>query len=194
MNAPHDPRILPGGLPVPQQDGACDHLKGLTVPRARLPGTDGRLHDLHAESHGRWIVLFCYPRTGRPGEEPPGGAAAWNGTPGARGCTPQCLAYSTLTAQFGAAGATVYGLSTQSTADQQEAAARLGLEYDLLSDDRGKLAKSLGLPLFSHAGLTLLRRHTLVLKDGTVEHVRYPVFPPDGDAEAVLAWLRDQED
>ncbi|QPP05838.1 peroxiredoxin [Streptomyces bathyalis] len=190
MSVPHDPAVLPGGLPVPTDDGACDHLPGRRVPALQLPSTGGVLRDPHAESRGRWTVLFCYPRTGRPGEAPPGGEAAWNATPGARGCTPQCVSYAGLREAFGALGAVVYGVSTQSTDEQLEAARRLELPYELLSDGRLELTEALGLPTFTAAGLTLLRRHTLVLKDGFVNSVRYPVFPSDGDAEAVLSWLR----
>lgn len=192
MKTPHDPTVLPAGLPVPQDDGGCDHLPGRAVPGVPLPGTRGAAHDVAAESLDRWVVLFCYPRTGRPGEEPPGGEAEWNATPGARGCTPQCLTYARTFAEFEALDATVYGVSTQSTEEQREAAERLGLPYELLSDSALRLAGALRLPVFTVAGKTLLRRQTLLLKDGVVREVRYPVFPSDQDAPGVIAWLRGQ--
>jgi peroxiredoxin len=192
MTKPHNPVDLPDNLPVPQDDGGCDHVPGTELPALPLPGTGGGLHDLRTESRGRWVVLFCYPRTGRPGEEPPGGEQAWNATPGARGCTPQCLSYGRLFAEFETLGARVYGVSTQTTGEQTEAVERLGLPYELLSDSGMTLAGALRLPVFTVAGKTLLRRQTLLVRDGVVRHVRYPVFPSNEDAPAVAAWLRAQ--
>lgn len=184
------PSALPSDLPVPRDDGRCEHLPGLPVPDIELAGTGGGVHDLRAESQGRWVVLFCYPRTGQPGQEPPGGRQAWYSTPGAAGCTVQCQTYGGACAELVALGATVYGVSTQTTPEQQQAAQRLGLPYELLSDSDLRLATALRLPTFTAAGLTLLCRQTLLLSDGVIHHVRYPVFPPDHDAPAVAAWLR----
>jgi peroxiredoxin len=192
MTSSHNPVDLPDGLPVPHDDGACDHLPGAGFPALALPGTGGGAHDLRAESQGRWVVLFCYPRTGRPGEEPLGGAEAWNATPGARGCTPQCLSYGRVFAELESLGARLYGVSTQTTQEQTEAVERLGLPYELLSDSGSALAEALRLPVFTAAGKTLLRRQTLLVRDGVVRSVRYPVFPPNEDAPAVLDWLRTQ--
>ena len=133
--------------------------------------------------------MFAYPRTGRPDEDPPGGLAAWDAIPGARGCTPQACAYRDRHGALVAAGARVFGLSTQDTAYQQEMAERLHLPFPVLSDEPLELADALRLPTFETAGLTLFKRHTLVIRDGTIEHVLYPVFPSDRDAEQVLAWL-----
>ncbi|WP_433498148.1 redoxin family protein [Sphaerimonospora sp. CA-214678] len=186
----HDPRTLPPDLPEPPDDGACAHLTGLQVPAIPLTGTGGRPHDLAARSREGWVVVFAYPRTGRPGQEPLGGATEWNALPGARGCTPQCLAYSAGLEEFTELGVMVYGLSTQDTEYQREAVRRLGLGYELLSDADLALTRALRLPTFEVAGHTLLRRHTLLLRDGLIRHVRYPVFPPDQDAVRTLTWLR----
>lgn len=161
------------------------------MPPVALPGTDGRDHDLAAESAHRPVVLFGYPRTGIPGVEPPGGEQAWNAIPGARGCTPQCLAYAGATAELTRLDVTVYGLSRQDPAYQRAAVDRLGLPYPLLSDAGGQWTAHLRLPTFEVAGESLLRRHTLVLHHGVIRYVRYPVFPPDEDAAAVLTWLRE---
>jgi peroxiredoxin len=184
-----DLMTLPADLPVPVDDGACDHLPGAAMPPIGLAATDGSVVRLDAPSDGRTVV-FAYPRTGEPDRDPPGGLAAWDAIPGARGCTPQACAYRDHHAELRAAGATVFGLSTQDSAYQREMAERLELPFPVLSDERLELAGALRLPTFEHAGLTLFKRHTLVIHDGRIEHVFYPVFPSDRDAAQVLDWLR----
>lgn len=134
------------------------------------------------------LVLFAYPRTGRPGVDPL--VPEWDLIPGARGCTPESCAFRDLAEDLRAAGAEVMGVSTQDTAYQQEAVQRLHLPYPLLSDAALELTRALRLPTFEAAGQTLLRRFTLVISNGVIEHVFYPVFPPDRHPEEVLAWLR----
>jgi peroxiredoxin len=183
----HDPTVVPSGLPVPVDDGAAAHLPGLPVPTVALTATGGGTVDVAERSQGRPVVVFAYPRTGRPGEDPPPG---WDEIPGARGCTPEACSFRDLSEEFARLGAEVYGLSTQDPADQQEAASRLKLPYALLSDAALEFAAALRLPTFTVEGLTLLRRLTLVIRDGRIEHVLYPVFPPDRAAEDVLGVLR----
>lgn len=182
---------LPPDLPVPEDDGACDHLVGLSMPPIALLATDGTRVRLDQPDPGGAprTVVFAYPRTGRPDEDPPGGLAAWNAIPGARGCTPQACAYRDHHAALVAAGARVFGLSTQDGGYQRELVDRLHLPYPVLSDESLELANALRLPTFETTGLTLFKRHTLVVRDGRIEHVLYPVFPSDRDAEQVLAWL-----
>jgi peroxiredoxin len=175
---------LPADLPAPEDDGACAHLPGLRLPSIPLPATDGRSVDL-AALPGR-AVVYCYPRTGRPDQPPPDG---WDAIPGARGCTPESCGFRDHYGELRARDAAVFGLSTQDTAYQQEAAGRLLLPFPLLSDAELRLAHALRLPTFKVEGMTLIRRLTLVLRDGAVEYVFYPVFPPDSHAEEVLAWL-----
>ena len=179
---------LPQDLPVPSDDGACDHLRGAKLPSIELKATSGAKVDLSREGRP-WLVVYCYPRTGRPDHEPPGGAAAWNAIPGARGCTPQSCAYRDHYAELAALGATVYGLSTQDTEYQTEAVERLHLPFPLLSDVRLEFARALRLPTFSFAGLELIQRLTLIARAGRIEEVLYPVFPSDADAERVMQWL-----
>jgi peroxiredoxin len=182
-----DPTQLPGDLPVPEDDGAADHLRGTPLPPVALPATDGehvRLDELPGRS-----VVFAYPRTVKPGDEPPGGEAGWNAIPGARGCTPEACSFRDEAARFGALGARVFGLSTQATVDQREAVERLGLTYPLLSDEALELTRALRLPTFEVEGLTLLRRLTLIVVEGRIEDLVYPVFPPDRGAELALARL-----
>lgn len=173
------------GRRVPLDDGACDHLPGVRLPPVRLPSTAGRLVTL-AALPGR-VVVYCYPRTARPDETLP---PEWDTIPGARGCTAESCAFRDHAAELQALGVQVYGLSTQSTAEQREAAQRLGLPFALLSDASLTLARVLRLPTFVVGDWTLIKRLTLILRDGVIEHVFYPVFPPERHADEVLAWLR----
>ena len=166
-------------------DGACAHLTGMAIPSVPLPTTAGHTVDL-AAIPGR-VVVYCYPRTSRPGEPSPTG---WDEIPGARGCTPQSCAFRDHHAELQSLGATVFGLSTQTTAYQQEAVERLHLPFELLSDADLKLATALRLPTFEVDGMTLIRRLTLVISGGRIEHVFYPVPEPAQNAEDVIAWLR----
>jgi len=136
-----------------------------------------------------WLVVYCYPRTGRPDQEPIGGAAAWNAIPGARGCTPQSCAYRDHHAELAAVGARVYGLSAQDTDYQREAVDRLHLPFPLLSDLHLEFARALRLPTFAARSAQLIKRLTIVARAGRIEEVFYPVFPPDADAQRVIAWL-----
>lgn len=173
-------------LPAPEDDGAARHLHGMRLPQIHLPATDGSAVDLSSLS-GQTVV-YAYPRTGRPGEPNPDG---WEAIPGARGCTPQTCAFRDQFAELQALGAAqVFGLSTQETDYQREAAERLHLPFAILSDASLSLTTALRLPVFETHGMTLLKRLTLILRDGVVEHVFYPVFPPDRNAEQVAAWLR----
>jgi peroxiredoxin len=177
---------LPADLPVPVDDGACDHLVGMSVPATALPSTAGRSVVL-AETGRPRTVVYAYPRTGVPGEPSPEG---WDMIPGARGCTPQSCAFRDHHRELLDLGAEVFGLSSQTTAFQQEMAARLHLPFEVLSDADLSFARALRLPTFEVAGMTLIRRLTLVLLAGRIEHVLYPVFPPDQSAEQTIAWLR----
>jgi peroxiredoxin len=182
----HNPANLPADIPVPQDDGAADHLKGMRLPDLALPATDGTAVNL-ATLPGR-TVIYIYPRTGVPGVDPPEG---WDLMPGARGCTPQSCSFRDHFGELKALGvARVFGLSTQDTAYQQEAVSRLHLPFAILSDEKLGLAKALRLPTFSAAGMTLLKRMALVIDDGAITKTFYPVFPPDQSAAQVIAWLQ----
>jgi peroxiredoxin len=172
-------------LPTPADDGEARHLTGMRIASVPLPATDGTTVDL-AALPGR-VVVYAYPRTGRPGVENPDG---WDMIPGARGCTPQTCAFRDHFAELKAMGvAHLFGLSTQDSAYQREAAERLHLPFPLLSDERLALTGAMRLPIFETGGMTLMKRFTLIIDDGVITHVFYPVFPPDRSAEDVLAWL-----
>lgn len=180
---------LPDNLPVPVDDGACAHLPGMALPPVALASTAGGSVCLDRLGPGA-AVIYCYPRTGLPDQDPPGGHGVWDVIPGARGCTPQSCAYRDLHAEMKAVGASVFGLSTQTTEYQSEAATRLRLPFALLSDADLAFATELRLPTFEVAGMRLIQRLTLLTRGGRIEAVHYPVFPPDADAGRALAWLR----
>ena len=186
MTTLHDPNILPADLPIPQDDGAAGHLTGMRLPSLLLNATEGSQIDLSKLS-GR-TVIYIYPRTGVPGRPMPEG---WNEIPGARGCTPQSCGFRDHFAALERLGvARVFGLSSQDSAYQREAVERLHLPFAVLSDERLELARAIKLPTFKVAGMTLLKRMALVIDDGIITKVFYPVFPPDKNAEEVIAWLR----
>lgn len=183
-----DYQTLPAGLPVPLDDGAAAHLPGRAMPRLSLPTTDGRDIDLAELGAGR-TVIYIYPRTGQPGEALPEG---WDQIPGARGCTPEACGFRDHHAELLAAGAgAVYGLSSQDSDYQREVVERLHLPFPMICDEQLQLARELQLPTFTISGMTLYRRLTMIVTDGRIEHVFYPIFPPDEHAQQVLDWLSE---
>jgi peroxiredoxin len=183
----NDPTRLPAGLPVPRDDGAAAHLPGAAMPDLTLCATDGTAVSL-AHLTGR-TVIYAYPRTAQPGQPP--FTEDWDSIPGARGCTPQSCSFRDRFEDLKALGVdNVFGLSTQRTDYQREVVERLHLPFPLLSDHRLTLTSALKLPTFEAGGSVLLKRLTMILDDGRVTHVLYPVFPPDKSAEAVADWLR----
>jgi peroxiredoxin len=183
-----DPYTLPDDLPVPEDDGACDHLPGRSLPALRLHATTGDEVDLAELGADGTTVLFIYPRTGRPDEPLPTG---WDLIPGARGCTPQSCAFRDLHAEFAERGVSLIGMSAQSPEDQLEFSRRVHLQFPVISDPALELARRLGLPTFEVAGMTLYKRVTVVVRDGEIARVFYPIFPADRNAAEVLAWLAE---
>lgn len=176
---------LPPDLPQPIDDGAADHLRNMPMPRVSLPSTAGRIVDLSALSAPR-TVIYCYPMTGVPGKPLPEG---WDMIPGARGCTPQTCSFRDHHQELSELKAEVFGLSTQTTEYQLEMATRLHLPFEILSDAEFRLCEALRLPTFEVDGIRLLKRLTLIVRGGIIEHVFYPVFPPNESAGHVLRWL-----
>ena len=182
----HDPTVLPPNIPVPEDDGATRHLTGIKLPDLALPATSGGPVNL-SKLKGR-TVLYIYPRTGVPGQALPTG---WDTIPGARGCTPQSCSFRDHFGELKRLGvAQLFGLSAQDTAYQQEAATRLHLPFPILSDEKLAFTRALKLPTFSVDGMTLIKRMALVIDDGTITKVFYPVFPPDKNAQEVITWLQ----
>jgi peroxiredoxin len=175
---------LPPDLPAPVDDGACDHLAGLAMPALTLESSQGPI-DLAELGAGR-AVLYVYPRTGHPDREVPAG---WDAIPGARGCTPQSCGFRDHAADLAAHGATAAGLSVQTLEEQIELADRIHTPFPVIADPERRLGAALGLPTFEFEGVTLYKRVTLVLEAGRIAKVFFPVFPPDRNAEEVVAWL-----
>ena len=178
---------LPKDLPVPQDDGAADHLKGKRLPNVKLAATNGQVIDL-GDLPGT-VVIYCYPMTGQPNVPLPDG---WNQIPGARGCTPQSCSFRDHYQEIRALGADVIGLSVQNTDYQKEMAERLHLPFPVVSDIHYEFQKALSLPTFQAAGMTQLKRLTLIVKNGVVEAVHYPIFPSDSDPDWVIGRLKNQ--
>jgi peroxiredoxin/DNA-binding transcriptional MerR regulator len=179
---------LPPDLPAPADDGAAAHLPGVRLPALLFDGTDGRRIDLAAQGDGRTVV-YLYPLTGRPGTDLPAG---WNAIPGARGCTAQACGFRDHHEDLLAVGVRrVYGLSSQGFAYQREVVERLRLPFTMLSDPDLNLADALSIPTFEVDGARLYKRLTLVIRAGAIDHVFYPVFPPDRHADQVLRWLQE---
>lgn len=177
---------LPPNLPVPEDDGAADHLRGQRVPHLSLPATSGESVTLDQLGAGRTVV-YVYPLTGSPDVDLPEG---WDHIPGARGCTTEACDFRDHHRQLLDAGAIrVFGLSSQDSDYQRAVVDRLRLPFVMVADTGLHLADLLGLPTFTAGGMTLFKRLTLVIEAGTVEHVFYPIFPPNEHAQQVLAWL-----
>jgi peroxiredoxin len=178
---------LPPDLPQPLDDGAADHLRNMPMPQVSLCSTAGRMVDLSDLSAPR-AVIYCYPMTGVPGKPLPEG---WDMIPGARGCTPQACSFRDRHLELSQLKADVFGFSTQTTEYQREMADRLHLPFEVLSDAEFKLCDALRLPTFEVDEMRLVKRLTLIVRGGRIEHVFYPVFPPNESAEHVLLWLKD---
>jgi peroxiredoxin len=188
---------LPADLPIPVDDGAADHLRDATLPDLTLPCTSGRpvlLSGLVAPT-----VVFFYPRTGVPGQHVGRGfnGETWDEIPGARGCTPQSCAFRDVYAELRELGAGVYGVSTQTTGHQREFREREHIPFEYLSDHELTLVRTMRLPTFefpvgSSGPSTLVRRMSWFVEDGRIQHVWYPVFPPQQNAATVLAWLQQR--
>lgn len=178
--------VLPDNLPIPEDDGACAHLEGMQLPSIALASTAGREIDLSLENG--LVAIYFYPMIGRP-DSPP--MVGWNEIPGARGCTPQSCSFRDQNSEFLGLGAKVYGASSQSLEEQNEAVQRLHLPFELLSDSNFRLANALRLPTFEYNSLRLIKRLTLILENGAICKVFYPVFPPTENAANVISWLRE---
>jgi peroxiredoxin len=177
---------LPANLPRPKDDGGVRHLRGMAMPDLELPSTANRRVNLSRISAPR-LVVYAYPMTGQPGKALPAG---WDDIPGARGCTPETCGFRDHHKDLAKLQAEVFGVSTQSTAYQQEMVKRLEVPFEVLSDEHFVLTKALKLPTFTVEGMTLMKRLTLIVRNRHIEQVFYPVFPPDKHAEEVIAWLR----
>ena len=176
---------LPEDLPIPQDDGSTDHLKGMSLPNILLTATNGTTVNC-GDIKGK-LVIYCYPMTGQPNVALPDG---WDQIPGARGCTPQSCSFRDHYQELQALGAELIGLSVQTTEYQKEMANRLHLPFSVVSDVNYEFQKALNMPTFVAAEMTLLKRVTLITNNGVIEAVHYPIFPSDSDPAWVLDYLK----
>ena len=176
---------LPADLPIPHDDGSTGHLIGMRLPNISLQATNGKAINLEGIK-GR-VVIYCYPMTGQPNVALPDG---WDQIPGARGCTPQSCSFRDHFQDLQALGAEVIGLSVQSSEYQKEMADRLHLPFPVLSDVNHEFQNALNIPIFVAAGMTLLKRVTLIANNGVIEAVHYPIFPSDSDPDWVIEYLK----
>ena len=179
---------IPVDLPIPLDDGACEHLENMMLPDVSLLSTDDQ--EINLSNLSDWNVTFCYPKTGRPGVPIPEG---WVQIPGAAGCTSQACSYRDNHTVLKHSGVGVYGISTQISESQKEASNRLGLPYPLLSDANHSFSSALKLPLFEVERLKLLKRLTLITQGRMIKKCFYPVFPPDKNVIEVMAWLSENQ-
>ena len=177
---------LPDNLPVPDDDGACNHLTNFTIPPISLPNKDGNLLRLNRLDTFR-IVLYCYPMTGRPDRSLP---SNWDSIPGARGCTPQTCGFRDNYDEIVSLNAILIGVSTQPIDDLKEMVTRLGVTYDVVSDVNLKFAKKLSIPTFTIKDKVFLKRTTLIIEKSVIKKVFYPIFPPNKHVHEVIEWLK----
>jgi peroxiredoxin len=136
-----------------------------------------------------YVVIYIYPMTGRPDTELPD---VWDQIPGARGCTPQSCSFRDYHEELKKLNAVVFGLSTQATDYQKEAAKRLHLPFPLVSDVDLEFVHKLSLPTLEVDGMVLFKRITLVAYNGVMQKIFYPVFSPNENANHVIAYLNEQ--
>lgn len=179
---------LPSTLVAPEDDGSIDRLPGTRMPSILLPSTDGDSVDLGALGSGRTLI-YVFPMTGSPEVDMPEG---WDAIPGARGCSPHNCDMRNHYADLMQNGVSrVYGLSSQPVEYQDALTQALRLPYPLLTDEALELVSALRLPTISADDLTVYQRLALIIDNGVIEHVFFPVFPPDRHAQVVLDWLSD---
>lgn len=178
---------LPKDLPQPTDDGSASHLVGAEIPKIKLMCTLGIQIDLF-EAFQKPTILFIYPRAGSP-LSPNKNPELWDSIPGARGCTPQSCSFRDKIHEFKALNVQVYGLSVQSQVVQKEFAVRNHMTFPILSDDQYLFTNKLKLPTFDFEGERLVKRMAFFIRNGSIQKVFYPIFPPDKNAEEVLSWL-----
>ena len=177
---------LPDDLPIPEDDGACNHLTNFIIPPISLPNQDGILLKLNRLDTFR-IVLYCYPMTGRPDRPLPNN---WDSIPGARGCTSQTCNFRDNYDKIISLNAIPIGVSTQPVDDLKEMVARLGVTFDVVSDINLAFAKKLNLPTFVIDEKVFLKRTTLIIEKSVIKKFFYPIFFPNKHVKEVIKWLK----
>ena len=181
--------VLPKDLPVPKDDGKCDHLEGSLIPSISLPNQDGNMLKINRTDTFR-LIIYCYPMTGNPTKPLP---KDWNLIPGARGCTPQTCSFRDNYESFTKLNAVPIGISTQTTSEIKEMTIRLNVPYDVLSDYKLTLSNKIKLPTFKIEKKTYIKRVTMIVEKSIIRKCFYPIFPPDLHFKEVIKWLEKNQ-
>ena len=174
-------------LSIPEDDGAAKHLKNLEIPNISLLNQEGNFLRLDRSDTFR-MVLYFFPMTGRPDKPLPHN---WNNIPGAKGCTIQTCSFRDNYYNIISLNAVPIGISTQTVDYNKEMTSRLGVPYDVLSDQKLELQIALNLPIFSIKNKNYFKRLTLIVEKNIIKKVFYPVYPIDKHIEEILKWLKE---
>ena len=177
---------LPKNLPIPEDDGACNHLLGEKISAIILPDTKGNFQDISKISPG-YLILYFFPMMGIPGKKLP---KKWNDIPGARGCTPQNIAISQIKNDLMKYNAIPVGVSTQSLNELTGLSQSRKFSQLLVSDSNLEFQKKLKIPTFNFNEKIMYKRLTLIVKKSEIVKVFYPVFPPDKHVSVILDWFK----
>lgn len=146
---------------------------GRKVPAFSLPATGGGFTS--AAARGRNLVVYFYPRDNTSG------------------CTREGEAFRDLHAKFRRAGATVIGVSPDRLASHEKFKAKLGLPFELGSDEDRKVAQLFGVwkekTLYGRKVMGIERSTFLIDAEGVLRQAWRKVRV-DGHAEAVLAAVK----
>lgn len=178
---------LPDNLPAPHDDGEANHLLKMHIPGIVLPSTVKDSLDI-SKIDARYTILYFFPTMKVPGSPLP---ADWSNIPGARGCTPQNIAFNEHGADFQRYDAVSIGVSTQSIDELIQLSALRSFSQPLVSDSDLEFQQKLGVPTFQIEENTFYKRLTLIIQESKIIKVFYPVFPPDTHVLKILEWLEN---
>ena len=174
-------------FPIPENDGASNHLEKSSIPSISLPNQEGNYLRLDRSDTFR-MILYFFPMTGRPDMPLP---ENWNKIPGANGCTLQTCKFRDNYDDLIGLNAVPIGISTQSVNYNKEMTNRLSVPFDVLSDEKLELKNALNLPTFLVEDKIYLKRLTLIVEKKIVKKVFYPIYPIDKHIDGVLKWLKE---
>ena len=174
-------------FPIPENDGTANHLEKSSIPSISLPNQEGNFLRLDRSDTFR-MILYFFPMTGRPDMPLP---ENWNSIPGASGCTLETCKFRDQYDDLIALNAVPIGISTQTIEYNKEMTKRLGVQFDVLSDENLELKKTLNLPTFSIKNKIYLKRLTLIIEKKIVKKVFYPIYPIDKHVDDIIVWLKE---
>jgi len=142
--------------------------EGTRAPDFTLKNYDGTDVTLSQELKKGHIVLYFYPKDSTPG------------------CTKQACSFRDLAEEFRLAGATIFGINTDSVESHKKFHEKQKLTFSLLADPEGEVTKTYGASgLFNFA-----RRVTFLIdSEGTIRKV-YPNVDISSHAAELLQEVR----